>query len=94
MSQLTLYNASRPVTAPRRPAGIELSIGTASLCRPLPVRNERGEGWGEGKANKNATPLPGPLLLLRRKRGRRARSIPLIQWQCRGARAPPNCDRP
>src|SRR5712691_6020319 len=51
---------------------------------PLPARNERGEGWGEGKSNKNATPLPGPLLLLRRKRGRKALSIPLIQFQ-RGA---------
>ncbi len=54
------------------PTGIELSLGTSSVGRPLPARNERGEGWGEGKSNKNATPLPGPLLLLRRKRGRRA----------------------
>src|SRR5207245_5691854 len=60
---------------------IELSIGRSSVCRPLPARNERGEGWGEGNSNKNATPLPGPLLLLRRKRGRRARSIPLIKCQ-------------
>src|SRR5216684_1295761 len=50
---------------------IELSIGPPSVGRPLPARNERGEGWGEGKSNKNATPLPGPLLLLRRKRGGR-----------------------
>src|SRR6266702_4096256 len=64
------------------PTAIELSLGKASVGRPLPARNERGEGWGEGKSNKNATPLPGPLLLLRRKRGRRARSIPLIQCQC------------
>src|SRR6266704_6386151 len=63
------------------PTAVELSIGTPSVGRPLPARNERGEGWGEGKSNKNATPLPGPLLLLRRKRGRRARSIPLIQVQ-------------
>ncbi len=63
------------------PTAIELSIGTSSVGRPLPARNERGEGWGEGKSNKNATPLPGPLLLLRRKRGRRARSIRLIQVQ-------------
>ncbi len=63
------------------PTAVELSIGTPSVGRPLPARNERGEGWGEGKSNKNATPLPGPLLLLRRKRGRRARSIPLIQGQ-------------
>src|SRR6266568_6251045 len=64
------------------PTAIELSIGTPSVGRPLPARNEQGEGWGEGKSNKNATPLPGPLLLLRRRRGRRARSIPLIQVQC------------
>src|SRR2546428_12647927 len=61
------------------PPAIELSIGTPSVGRPLPARNEQGEGWGEGKSNENATPLPGPLLLLRRKRGRRSRSIPLIQ---------------
>src|SRR6266568_5686320 len=70
------------------PTGIELSLGTSSVGRPLPARNERGEGWGEGKSNKNATPLPGPLLLLRRKRGRRARSIPLIQVQCSLALSP------
>jgi hypothetical protein len=73
-----------PLPAERGGSGstaIELSIGTPSVRRPLPARNERGEGWGEGKSNKNATPLPGPLLLLRRKRGRRARSIPLIQCQ-------------
>jgi len=63
------------------PTAIELSLGTPGAGRLLPARNERGEGWGEGKSNKNATPLPGPLLLLRRKRGRRARSIPLIQCQ-------------
>src|SRR6266852_7497191 len=66
----------------RWPTAIELGIGTSSVCRPLPARNERGEGWGGGKSNKNAAPLPGPLLLLRRKRGRRARSIPLVQCQC------------
>src|SRR2546428_2155 len=36
----------------RRRAGdtaIELSIGTPSVGRPLPARNERGEGWGEGE---------------------------------------------
>src|SRR2546428_9744648 len=64
------------------PTALELSIGTPSVGRPLPARNERGEGWGEGKSNKNATPLPGPLHLLRRKRGRRARSIRLTQVQC------------
>jgi len=64
-----------PITA------IELSIGMSSVCRP-PREERAGEGWGAGKSNKNATPLPGPRLLLRRKRGRRARSIPLIpcQW--------------
>src|SRR5467141_3728252 len=61
-------------------SAIELSIGAPSVGHPLPARNEWG-GWGEGKSNKNTTPLPGPLLLLRRKRGRRARSIPLIQVQ-------------
>jgi hypothetical protein len=63
---------------------IELGIGTPSVGRPLPARNERGEGWGGGKSNKNAAPLPGPLLLLRRKRGRRARLIPLTQCQWAG----------
>src|SRR6266568_5160937 len=71
------------------PTAIELSIETPSVGRPLPARNERGEGWGEGKSNKNATPLPGPLLRLRRKRGRRARSIPLIRCQSDEAPAQP-----
>src|SRR5258708_31184226 len=47
----------------------------------LSLRGTSGERVGEGKSNKNATPLPGPLLLLRRKRGRRAHSVPLIQCQ-------------
>src|SRR6266436_7247530 len=70
----------------RWPTAIELGIGPSSVCRPLPARNEGGEGWGGGKSNKNAAPLPGPLLLLRRKRGRKARSLPLIQ--CQWADAP------
>src|SRR5712692_9851188 len=65
---------------------IELSIETPGVGRPLPARNERGEGWGEGKSIKNATPLPDPLLLLRRKRGRRAQSMHLIQCHSGGGR--------
>src|SRR6266851_4710339 len=78
------FESREPLSLPRRGeegTAIELSIGPPSVGRPLPARNERGEGWGEGKSNKNATPLPGPLLLLRRKRGRRARSIRLTQVQ-------------
>src|SRR5713101_7194926 len=63
---------------------IELSIETPGVGRPLPARNERGEGRGEGKSEINATPLPGPLLLLRRKRGRRAQSM--LRNQCRWRR--------
>src|SRR6266702_1486735 len=56
---------------------------------PLSLRGTSGEGWGEGKSNKNATPLPGPLLRLRRKRGRRTQSIPLIRCQSDEAPAQP-----
>src|SRR6266851_6678374 len=92
------FESREPLSLPRRGeegTAIELSVGTPSVGRPLPARNEWGEGWGEGKSNKNATPLPGPLLLLRRKRGRRERSIPLIQAQWgRGEGAKPRLHRP
>src|SRR5229473_6502875 len=87
-SRHTAINSPSPRGRGPGCTAIELSIGTPNVGRPLPARNERGEGWGEGKSNKNATPLPGPLLLLRRKRGRRAQSIPLIQVQCTPALSP------
>ena len=42
-----------------------------SALLPLPVRHERGEGWGEGKVNKDGPPLPDPLLPSEGKRGGR-----------------------
>ena len=75
MSQLTLYNASRPSTARRQRRLVTvrrtchwIKHWNAGRRSPSPCEERAGEGWGEGKSNKNATPLPGPLLRRRRKR--------------------------
>src|SRR6266404_6435199 len=62
---------------------------------PLPVRNERGEGWGEGHPTadaqagprKNNPPLPSPLLPQREEREKPSALSSVVQAALSSARA-------